>query len=138
MKRTVYQFQRPKGIYRITAEQITIAISSLIVTILVGLICFIWLTQNDEPPVITVTQTAPAFTTGGQYYIPYTVSNKGGDTADSVQILAELKVGGEAIETAEQQVDFLSSREQADGMFIFENDPAQGEFTIKSTGYRLP
>lgn len=138
MKRTAHQFQRPKGIARITAEQITVTVSSLIVIALLGLICFLWVTQNDEPPIITVTQTAPAFGTGGQYYVPYSVSNEGGDTADSVQILAELKIGGEAIETAEQEIDFLSGSEQADGMFIFENDPAQGELTIKSTGYRLP
>lgn len=138
MKRIVYQSRRSKGVFRITAEQVTVTISCLIVLCLVGLICFIWLTQNGDPPIIKVTQTAPASQIQGYYYVPYTVSNQGGDTADSVQIYAELKMSDGTEETSEQQVDFLSSKEKVDGMFIFEHDPAQGEFTLKSTGYQLP
>jgi uncharacterized protein (TIGR02588 family) len=64
--------------------------------------------------------------------------NKGDETAESVQILAELKISNKIEETGEQQIDFLSSGEQEEGAFIFTQDPRQGQLKIRVAGYKLP
>lgn len=53
------------------------------------------------------------------YYVPFEVVNTGGNTAESVQIMAELLIDGKITETGEQQIDFLSSGKSEEGAFIF-------------------
>jgi uncharacterized protein (TIGR02588 family) len=71
-------------------------------------------------------------------FIFFEVMNQGGETAESVQITAELKIDGEVAETGEQQIDFLSSGEQEEGAFVFTQDPRHGELIIRVASYKLP
>jgi uncharacterized protein (TIGR02588 family) len=74
----------------------------------------------------------------GQYYLPFTVENIGGGTAESVQVIGELRQGEQLIESGEQQIDFLSSREQQTGAFIFTENPQTGSLSLRVASYRLP
>ena len=67
-----------------------------------------------------------------------TLTNTGGDTAESVQIIAELRVNGEVVESGEQQIDFLSRGETEEGAFIFSRNPSQGQLIVRSSSYKLP
>ncbi|MBD0334029.1 MAG: TIGR02588 family protein [Cyanobacteria bacterium Co-bin13] len=127
--------QRP---LHLSAESVTFAIASLIVAILVGLVLFIWATQSNEDPILAVNRNGDIHAEQGYYYVPFSVTNIGGGTAEAVEIVAELRRNGEVEEEGQQQIDFLSSQEEQEGVFIFENDPGQGELTLRASGYRLP
>jgi uncharacterized protein (TIGR02588 family) len=119
------------------AEQITFGIAAVIVATLVGLILLAWALQNDEPPRLAITP-APIQQRQGQFYVPFTVENQGGGTAESVQVLATLKQGERILETGEQQIEFLSSGEQEEGAFIFTQDPSRLRLDLRVASYKLP
>jgi uncharacterized protein (TIGR02588 family) len=101
------------------AEKITLSIASLILLSVIGLVIKVWLDpRSQQPPLITVSQLEPIRSEKGQFYVPFTVVNVGGGTAESVQIIAELQINGEVVESGEQQIDFLSGGETAEGAFI--------------------
>ncbi|MEG4110065.1 TIGR02588 family protein [Microcoleus sp. S13_C5] len=127
--------QQPK---RNPAEWVTFAIACSILSILIGLVLYNWLTKKQEPPIISVTRNTPIRETQGQFYVPFTVTNTGGETAESVQIIVELRVNGEVLESGDQQIDFLSSGETQEGAFIFSRNPSQGELIVRSSSYKLP
>jgi uncharacterized protein (TIGR02588 family) len=123
---------------RTPAEWATFAIACSILSILIGLVLYNWLTKKHEPPIISVTRNTPIRETQGQFYVPFTVTNTGGETAESVQIIAELRVNGEVLESGDQQIDFLSSGETQEGAFIFSRNPSQGQLIVRSSSYKLP
>lgn len=123
---------------RSLAEWTTFAIASFILAILIGLVAYNWLAKKQEPPIISVTRNTPIREEKGQFYVPFAVVNTGGETAESVQIIAELRVNGEVLESGDLQIDFLSSGETEEGAFIFSRDPRQGELIVRSSSYKLP
>ncbi|MDB9511665.1 TIGR02588 family protein [Kamptonema animale CS-326] len=120
------------------AEWVTFAIASFILTTLIGLVVYNLLTNKHEPPILSVTQNTAMRETGGQFYIPFILTNTGGETAESVQVIAELRVNGEVVESGEQQIDFLSSGESQEGAFIFSRDPRKGQLILRVASYKLP
>lgn len=120
------------------AEWVTFAIASFILATIVGLVLYNWLTKKQEPPIIAVTRNTEIREEKGQFYVPFEVANTGGETAESVQIIAELRVKGEVVESGDLQIDFLSSGETEEGAFIFSRDPRQGELSVRSSSYKLP
>ena len=120
------------------AEWVTFAIASSILATIVGLVIYSWLTKKQEPPTISVSRNSPIRFEKGQFYVPFAVANTGGETAESVQIIAELRVNGEVVESGDLQIDFLSSGETEAGAFIFSRDPSQGELIVRSSSYKLP
>ncbi|UNU25870.1 TIGR02588 family protein [Microcoleus vaginatus] len=123
---------------RTFAEWVTFAIACFILFTLTGLVLYNWVSKKEEPPIISVTRNTPIRETQGQFYVPFIVTNTGGETAESVQIIAELRVNGEVLESGDQQIDFLSSGETQEGAFIFSRDPRQGELIVRSSSYKLP
>lgn len=123
---------------RISPEWITFTIASFIIAIIVGLVLFIWVTQNNQPPLLSVTIDSEIRHEQEQYYVPFTLTNTGGGTVESVQVIGELRINGEVEEQGEQQIDFLSSNEEEEGAFIFKHDPSQGVLSIRVASYKLP
>lgn len=128
--------QQPEG--RSPAEWVTFSVSLSILAALIGLVCYDWFTRRDEPPVLTVIQKGEIYNTQGQYYVPFEVKNTGGNTADSVQVIAELRINGEIEESGEQQIDFLSGGEAEKGAFIFTRNPQEGELVLRAGSYTSP
>ncbi|MEA5598604.1 TIGR02588 family protein [Rivularia sp. UHCC 0363] len=124
---------------RTSAEWVTFSVASAILIGVVGLVSFTWIKQpSQKPPVLVVTNNQPLRKVNGQYYIPFEVVNQGGETAASVQVVAELRINGEVEETGEQQIDFLSKSEKETGAFIFTKNPQQGELILRVASYKLP
>jgi uncharacterized protein (TIGR02588 family) len=123
---------------RTFAEWATFAIACFILFTLTGLVLYNWLAKKQQPPIISVTRNSPIRETQGQFYVPFAVTNTGGETAESVQIIAELRVNGEVVESGEQQIDFLSSGETEEGAFIFSRNPSQAQLIVRSSSYKLP
>lgn len=123
---------------RTPAEWVTFGVASFILATIVALVVYLWMTKQDTPPVLSVTQKAAIREVDGQFYIPFELTNTGGETAESIQVIAELRIAGKVEETGEQQIDFLSSREVEEGAFVFRQDPARGELTLRVASYKLP
>ena len=133
------QSNQPQQPPRSGAERITFGIASFILATVVGLVGYTWLDeQQQQPPLLSVLNTEPIRAAKGQFYVPITVTNSGGDTAESVHVLAELRIGGTIVETGTLEIDFLSSKEEAEGAFIFSRDPRQGQLSLRVASYKLP
>lgn len=115
----------------------TFAVAALIVITLVGLVIFSWVTQSKQPPILSI-RSETVREAQGQFYVPYSVTNDGGETAESVQVIGELKINGEVAEAGEQQIDFLSGGETEEGAFVFRQDPRRGDLSLRVASYSLP
>ncbi|MBH8553626.1 TIGR02588 family protein [Nostocaceae cyanobacterium CENA357] len=120
------------------AEWVTFCIALLILAVIVSLVGYTWLNDENQPPILSVTEKQTIREIDGQFYVPFEVVNTGGDTAESVQIIAELQINGKVVETGEQQIDFLSRSETEEGAFVFSQNPSQGKLILRVSSYKLP
>ncbi len=119
------------------AELISLLIGGIILSGVLGAVLFLWVRdRNPQPPILEVQSNVEE--RQGRYYVPFTVVNTGEETAEAVQVIAELKVNDTVVEWGEQQIDFLSSQEEAEGAFIFTRSPTSGELTVRTASYKLP
>lgn len=124
---------------RTIAEWVTFSVASSILIAIVGLVSFTWIKQPaQKPPVLVINNNKPLRKLNGQYYVPFEVVNRGGQTAASVQVKAELRINGKVEETGEQQIEFLSRKEKETGAFIFSQNPEEGELILRVASYKLP
>lgn len=123
---------------RSAAEWTTFSIALLILATLIGLVIYKWVTQKDEPPILAVTPETEIRQAPGQFYVPFSITNTGGETAEAVQVIAEFSINGKIEESGEQQIDFLASGEKQEGAFVFSRDPRQGKLVIRVASYKLP
>ncbi len=128
----------PEEPKRSFAEWVTFSIALLILAVIISLVGYIWFNDKNQPPIISVTNKQTTREINGQFYVPFEVVNRGGDTAESVQIIAELQINGKVVETGEQQIDFLSRNEREEGAFIFSQNPGQGKLILRVSSYKLP
>ncbi|MBW4612226.1 MAG: TIGR02588 family protein [Desmonostoc vinosum HA7617-LM4] len=131
---TPTESQKPQ---RTLAEWVTFITASLILAVIVGLVGYTWLNENNQPPKLAVTKKIIE-KIDGQFSVPFEVINTGGETAESVQIIAELEIDGKVTESGEQQIDFLSSGETEAGAFLFSKNPEQGQLTLRVASYKSP
>ena len=120
------------------AERVSFGVSLFIVSILFFLVCFSWITGDNNPPVLSVTTNSNIRQVKEQYYLPFTVENSGGETVEAVEIVAKLLSDYEETETGIQQIDFLSRQEKRSGEFIFNHDPSKGKLTVRVASYKIP
>lgn len=124
---------------RSPAEWITFGIALSLLATLIGLVIAAWTDpHHQQPPLIETAQEGTIREAAGQFYVPFRVTNTGGGTAESVQVIGELEINGEVVESGEQQIDFLSSGEAETGAFIFSQDPTQGAVKLRAASYKLP
>jgi uncharacterized protein (TIGR02588 family) len=121
------------------AEQVSFGIAALIVLTLLGGICYLWWIKREPAPANPVIARPESMQQlSGQFHVPFELTNQGDDTAESVQVIAELRIDDEVVETGEQQIDFLSSHETEAGTFIFTQDPRRGKLVIRVASYKEP
>jgi len=121
---------------RSPAEWTTFGIALIILAAVIGFVLYDWFSAKKQPPILAV-RSEPIQVFQGQFYVPFKVTNTGGDTAETVQVTAELRVNG-AVEEGEQQIDFLAGNETEEGAFVFSRDPRQGELSLRVASYKLP
>jgi uncharacterized protein (TIGR02588 family) len=120
-------------------ERLSFGIASCIVGLLILLILYQWKVAENQPPILSIVVDQEIRYYGTQYYVPFTVSNTGGETAKAVQVIGELQIEEENIqEEGEQLIDFLSGKEKASGAFIFTHNPKSGKLMIRVASYKLP
>ena len=97
---------------RSSAEWVTLALSSLILLAIVGLVLYDWQVTKNLPPAFRIEMVEPARFTESHYYVPFTLRNTGGRIARTVQVTAQLHLPDGTDENGEQQFDFLSGHER--------------------------
>jgi uncharacterized protein (TIGR02588 family) len=120
------------------AEWVTFGVAALILLMIVSLVLYDWIATPPTPPVLSLIQSGAVRQENGQFYVPFTITNTGGDTAESVQIIAELRIDGSREESGEQQIDFLAGAESEEGAFIFSHNPEDGELVMRVASYKTP
>ncbi|MEY2977828.1 MAG: TIGR02588 family protein [Prochlorotrichaceae cyanobacterium] len=123
---------------RSSLKWLTFGVASLFLAILIGLVIYADFLNQDRPPILTVEIVEPFRAVEEQFYVPFTVANEGGESAEAIQIVAELRLNGETDETGEQQIASLSGGETVQGSFVFSHDPSQGDLILRVASYREP
>lgn len=130
--------EQPQHPPRSSAEWVSFSIAASILTALIGLVLYTWLGKPNSPPVLSLQPNSEIREDVGQFYVPFAVKNSGTETAESVQIIAELRVNDKVEETGEQMIDFLSGGETEEGAFIFSRNPRDGELIMRVASYKIP
>lgn len=129
----------PGSTNRSTAEWVTLGVSLAAVLAVVGLVVFLYIRGETRPPTIAVEPSMENIRQGtGGYYLPVDVTNGGDQTVEDVRIEAELVTGSGHPQTLEFSIQYLAGGEHAQGTFVFQDDPRQGELTIGAISYRDP
>lgn len=123
---------------RSSLRWLTFTVASCILVGLVGLILYAGLVTQNQPPILKAELLSPFREVEGSFYVPFQVTNVGGESAEAIQIMAELRVSGDEPESGEQQLDSLSSGETVRGSFVFSHDPEQGQLSLRVASYRSP
>ena len=120
------------------AEWVSLGVSSTLLAVVLGQVVYLWVSDRHQQPSILQVSRSEIRESEGDFYVPFEVTNIGGETAESVQVVAELQVDGVVVESGEQIVDFLSSQEKVDGAFVFSQNPQQGDLVIRVASYQKP
>ncbi|MCU0547918.1 MAG: TIGR02588 family protein [Leptolyngbya sp. Prado105] len=120
------------------AEWVTLGIASSILSAIAGLVIYVWMSDLYEPPAIALEQNLEIRQTDGKFYVPFEVTNTGGETVESLQVIAELRINDQIVESGDQQFDFLSKDEKEEGAFVFQRDPRLGNLTVRVASYKIP
>jgi uncharacterized protein (TIGR02588 family) len=123
---------------RSPAEWVTFGISLLVLLSIVVLVFYSWFKVGERPPAFVLERSDEVRQVEGKFYVPFTLTNSGGETADTVQVIAELRINGEVEETGEQQFDFLAGGEAEEGEFVFSHNPQDGELILRVASYQKP
>jgi uncharacterized protein (TIGR02588 family) len=130
--------RQPRQRERSPAEWITFSISLIVLLSIVVLVLYSWFKVGERPPAFVLERSGEVREVQGKFYVPFTLTNSGGETADTVQVIAELRINGEVKETGEQQFDFLAGGEAEEGEFVFSHNPQDGELVLRVASYQKP
>jgi uncharacterized protein (TIGR02588 family) len=92
---------------------------------------------GDRPATPTAEVLGRIEEVGDEFHVPVEVRNHGDAGATDVQVVAELTTDDDVIE-ADLLVDFLAGGERDELIFVFADDPGQGELVVRVAGFREP
>ena len=121
--------RRSRRASRSRAEWVTFAVASSVLAVVIGAVVSLWAGGPPDPPAFE-TRTVSVREVAGQFHVRVAVKNTGDETAQSVQVSAELTAESEPPQEAEQTIDFLSGGEAEEVEFIFTTDPREGALEV--------
>lgn len=121
------------------AEKVTMVISIAILAAVLGLASWASFATGDSPPVIDVQVNLEEMReTDAGFYVPITITNTGGLTAQNAMVTGELVTDEPEPETAEVTIDFLAGGESEQAELVFSTNPNEGELTVNPTSHLQP
>lgn len=121
---------------RSVAERTTLAASCAVLLVVVVLVAA-QMSSPRTPPAPVVAVTGQPMQVGTSHHVEVRVSNRGDETAANVQVSASLTIDGDET-TADQTIDFLAGHAHEDLVFVFEDDPSDGDLTVTVSGFSVP
>ena len=122
---------------RSRAEWVSFAMASAILLTVAGTIGALWV-QQSRPPELTVALIGEPRTDAGSVYVTAEVQNQGTETAQDVQVVAELVEDGEAVQTGEQVIRFLAGGASEELVFVFSAQSDLAHLTLRVESYTIP
>jgi len=121
----------------IRAERVALGISLAVVLAVLAGIGSLMLDRGPGELRFTLTM-ADVTAAGDEHHVRVRVRNDGPRTAENVQVVAELRLPGQEPSEGEQTVQFLAGGAEEELVFVFADDPADGELTLRVASYTLP
>lgn len=122
---------------RDAAERVVVAVAGAVLLAVAGAIGWLWV-QPRDPAQLNVGPPEVLRQVDGQRYVSAVVRNDGDETAEAVQVVAELSVDGEVVADGEQVVDFLSGGETQEVIFVFDITAPDPEILLRVASYSVP
>lgn len=121
------------------AEWVTLAISSLLVLGLIAVTSYLYLTASSDPAAVTVQPNlTELYQSGNRFYLPVTIRNTGGETAEEVRVRITLTDPAGRTETSELQIQFLAGGGSSRAVAAFASDPRQGQLDAAVISFLEP
>lgn len=122
---------------RTLAEKVSFTISLAILSFIIALIIYTWITGSNEPAILNVQVDGEIYQQQQQeFYVPFSVTNLGGKTAQSVEVIGELTLSDHNTQRGVQQINYLSQGEKQSGVFVFTHNPQQGKLEIRVASFK--
>ena len=122
---------------RSRAEWVSFAMASAILVTVAALIGVLW-AQQSRPPELTVSLMGDPRRDGGSVYVTAEVHNQGTETAQDVQVVAELIEDGESVHTGEQVIHFLAGGASEELVFVLNTQSDLAHLTLRVESYTIP
>lgn len=122
-----------------TAERITLVASLVILVSILSVA--VWSnvrTGQDPPDIVVEVDMEDVQERDAGFYVPITITNNGGTTAQDLVVSGELDLGDGEPETADVTISYLAGGETEAAEMVFSVHPADGEFTIGPTSFLKP
>ena len=126
------QPSEPQQAARAVAEWVVLGVSVFIVLGVLGLLVYDLILGSDAPPFIEVMPLMGELRIeGNQFYLPVSVENTGGRTAEDVTVHFVLVADG-MDESSSFTFRFMAPGERTRAVVVFNNDPSewQLEYTV--------
>lgn len=119
-------------------EWIVFAVSLVLVVSTLGYLVHDGATLGDAPPSIEIVLDTPQPRLN-YFVVPVSVTNRGDETAETVQIEVVLESGGKELESGEFEIAFLPRRSTREGWVTFQTDPrTKGQLKARVLGFEKP
>lgn len=122
---------------RSRAEWASFAITSAVLLAMAGAIGALW-AQPSRPPDLTVTMIGEPRRAGSSTYVTAEVENHGTETAQDVQVIAEVTEAGEPVQVGEQVVTFLAGGASERVVFVVDTRLQLRGLTLSVGSYTEP
>ena len=120
-------------------EWIVFAISLALVLFVAGFLAYSAIALEDTPPELTVELQEPSAAPGGAgYIVPFTIRNRGSQSAADVRLEVKLLANGEEVETSETTLPLVPYQSERSGTLIFSEDPRAGELVPEIKSFLEP
>jgi len=121
---------------RSAAEWVSFAVACLVLALVVGLIA-LELRGTAAPAAPTVELAGSPIEEADGFHVSVEIRNEGDEAASDVQVIATLTIDGEPTD-GDLTVDFLAGGASEELVFVFPDDPADGELELRVAGYSTP
>lgn len=118
-------------------EWLVFGISLVLVVLTFAYLLRETITTNETPPDIVVMLGTPRSGSGG-FMVPVVTTNRGGQTAEDVQITVTLDVPDGSSEESVILIPFLPRESKREGWAIFRSDPRSGALRVGGIGFQSP
>jgi uncharacterized protein (TIGR02588 family) len=120
---------------RTTAEWTTFAVAVAVLLAIMAAIGVEAAQHHEEAdPVAAIEGTRRV---DSRFHVSVVVENRGDKAAAAVQVVASLVVGGETLE-GDQTVDFLAGGDEEELVFVFDQNPDDGDLSVDVSGFTVP
>lgn len=118
---------------RSTAEWTTLGVSVAIIAALIGAALYEQFARTEPAGIVIEVEVdrAGAERRDDRWYVPYTVSNRGGDPAMDVSLIFEISAGDEMVEESTATVAFLATSGSTAGELVTALDPTAHEIEAR-------